>query len=85
MLPYFLTSPCAITLPSADDYATASMTDSVWDTYSWVVTGHQVKRFPLANSIFQSIQLEFSGTTSEQGMAIYGFEIDGLELEEVPY
>jgi hypothetical protein len=80
-----VSNPVAIILPSANDYATASITDSVWDTYSWVVTGHQVKRFPLANSIFQSIQLEFSGTTSEQGMAIYGFEIDGLELEEVPY
>lgn len=51
---------------------------------SWVRTQHIVKRFPLPNQYFQTLQVEFYGNAVDEGMSVYGFEIDGVELEEVP-
>lgn len=62
-----------------------TITDTVWDEDSWVSIKHIVKRFPLPNQFFQTIQIEFYGNATDEGMSIYGFELDGIQLEEVPY
>nr|DAJ02620.1 MAG TPA: hypothetical protein [Bacteriophage sp.] len=62
-----------------------SLTDTTWDNHSWVTTSHIVKRFPLPKQYFQTTQIEFYGNAVDEGMSIYGFEIDGIQLEEVPW
>lgn len=62
-----------------------SLTDTTWDNDSWVTTSHIVKRFPLPKQYFQTTQIEFHGNAVDEGMSIYGFEIDGIQLEEVPW
>lgn len=62
-----------------------SLTDTTWDNDSWVTTSHIVKRFPLPKQYFQTTQIEFYGKAVDEGMSIYGFEIDGIQLEEVPW
>jgi hypothetical protein len=62
-----------------------SLTDTTWDNDSWVTTSHIVKRFPLPKQYFQTTQIEFYGNAVDEGMSIYGFEIDGIQLEELPY
>ena len=37
------------------------------------------------NQIFQTMSVEFYGNGLNDGMCIYGFEIDGVQLEEVPW
>ena len=71
-------------------FSDETLTDTVWANASgttgdsWVRARHIVKRFPLANQYFQTLQIEFYGKGVNEGMSIYGFEIDGVELEEVP-
>lgn len=71
-------------------FSDETLTDTVWANAegtagdSWVRARHIVKRFPLANQYFQTLQIEFYGKGINEGMSIYGFEIDGVELEEVP-
>lgn len=67
------------------NYNDESITDTVWDNDSWVVSRQITKRFPLPNQYFETMQVEFYGNSVDEGMAIYGFEIDGVELEEVPF
>ena len=62
-----------------------SLTDTLWDEDSWTATKHTVKRFPLPNQFFQTIQVELCGNTTNEAMNIYGFEFHGIQLEEVPY
>lgn len=62
-----------------------SLTDTTWDNDSWVTISHIVKRFPLPKQYFQTTQIEFYGNAVDEGMSIYGFEIDGIQLEELPY
>lgn len=62
-----------------------SLTDTTWDKDSWVTTSHIVKRFPLPKQYFQTTQIEFYGNAVDEGMSIYGFEIDGIQLEELQY
>lgn len=62
-----------------------TLTDTVWDEFDWVDSSHIVKRFPLANQFFQSQQLEFYGKGENEGIALYGFELDRVEQEEVPW
>lgn len=62
-----------------------SLTDTTWDNDSWVTTSHIIKRFPLPKQYFQTTQIEFYGNAVDEGMSIYGFEIDGIQLEELPY
>lgn len=61
------------------------LTDSKWDEDSWVNTGQITKRFPIDRQYFQTLQIEFCGETEEQGIELYGFEIDGIQLTEVPW
>lgn len=52
---------------------------------SWVNTGQITKRFPLDRQYFQTLQIEFCGEADNQGIELYGFEIDGIQLTEVPW
>ena len=61
------------------------LTDSKWDEDTWVNTGQITKRFPIDRQYFQTLQIEFCGETEEQGIELYGFEIDGIQLTEVPW
>ena len=76
--------------PVSPVYGDETLTDTVWANAegtagdSWVRARHIVKRFPLANQYLQTLQIEFYGKGINEGMSIYGFEIDGVELEEVP-
>ena len=67
------------------DENTESITDTVWDEDSWVVSSYITTRFPLMNQIFQTMSVEFYGNGLNEAMCIYGFEIDGVQLEEVPW
>lgn len=67
------------------DLDDSTLTDTVWDEFEWVDSAHIVKRFPLPDQFFQSEQIEFYGNSLSDGMAIYGFELDRVELEEVPW
>lgn len=62
-----------------------SLTDTVWDEDSWTATKHTIKRFPLPNQYFQTIQIELCGNSTQESMNIYGFEFHGIQLEELPY
>ena len=61
------------------------LTDSKWDTSTWVNTGQITKRFPLDRQYFQTLQIEFCGEADNQGIELYGFEVDGIQLTEVPW
>lgn len=61
------------------------ITDTVWDEYNWSESGFLTRRFPLPDSFFQQIQIELAGKGDVQSMSCYGFEFDGLHLEEVPW
>ena len=52
---------------------------------TWVNTGQITKRFPIDRQYFQTLQIEFCGETEDQGIELYGFEVDGIQLTEVPY
>lgn len=73
------------------EFSEDTITDTVWANEegtsgdSWVITRHIVKRFPLPDQYFQTLQIEFSGNTIDNQLALYGFEIDGIDLEEVRY
>ena len=67
------------------NYSGETITDTVWDRDSWVISRQITKRFPLPDQYFETMQIEFYGNATDEGMAIYGFEIDGVELEEVPF
>lgn len=61
------------------------LTDTEWDNSTWVNTGQVTKRFPIDRQYFQTLQLEFCGEAINQGIELYGFEVDGIQLTEVPY
>ena len=52
---------------------------------TWVNTGQITKRFPIDRQYFQTLQIEFCGETEDQGIELYGFEVDGIQLTEVPW
>ena len=52
---------------------------------TWVNQGQITKRFPIDRQYFQTLQIEFCGETLTQGIELYGFEIDGIQLTEVPW
>lgn len=64
---------------------TSTLTDTTWDNNIWMDTIYTVKRFPLPDQFFQSEQIEFCGDTLDSNIAISGFEIDRVELEETPW
>lgn len=67
------------------NYTDNTITDTKWDEDSWVISRQLTKRFPIPDQYFETMQIEFYGNGIDEGMAIYGFEIDGVELEEVPF
>ena len=64
---------------------TDTLTDTVWDEYAWVKTGHITRRILLPNQYFQSLQFEFFGDALDENMYLYGFEVDGIQLTEHPW
>lgn len=77
-------------IPNKDYYnypepTTDTLTDTVWDEYAWVKTGHITRRILLPNQYFQSLQFEFFGDALDENMYLYGFEVDGIQLTEHPY
>lgn len=62
-----------------------NITDTTWNNYNWVLNKYSVKRFPLPRQFFQQMQIEFYGKGLDEGMRIFGFEIDGIQLEEVTW
>lgn len=52
---------------------------------SWINSGQVTKRFPIDRQYFQTLQLEFCGEAINQGIELYGFEVDGIQLTEVPW
>lgn len=64
---------------------TRSLTDTVWDESSWLAQGYQTKRFLLPNQYFQTVQYRFSGEALTDSICLAGFEVDGIQLTEVPY
>lgn len=52
---------------------------------TWVNTGQITKRFLIDRQYFQTLQIEFCGETEDQGIELYGFEVDGIQLTEVPW
>lgn len=83
--PKDIPDPTRIQLPDLSSYKEQSITDTYWDEDSWVISNHIVKRFPLPNQFFNTMQVTFYGNSLDTAIALYGFEIDGIELEEVPY
>lgn len=61
-----------------------TITDTYWDEDCWVRSGHGIKRFPLQNQFFTSLQIGFEGSDASNGLAIYGFELHRVEYEEAP-
>ena len=51
----------------------------------WVTAGQLTKRFPMDTQYFQTLQIEFCGDEFNQGLELYGFEVDGIQLTEVPW
>lgn len=51
----------------------------------WTKEGYETKRFLLPDQYFETIQYRFYGTTEDDSLAIAGFEIDGIQLTEVPW
>ena len=77
-------------IPNKDYYnypepTTDTLTDTVWDEYAWVKTGHITRRILLPNQYFQSLQFEFFGDALDENMYLYGFEVDGIQLTEHPW
>lgn len=62
-----------------------SNTDTEWDNYNWVDNGYKTKRILLSNQYFETIQYELYGETLDNIMIIDGFEVDGIQLTEVPH
>lgn len=76
------------------------LTDTVWDGseldppiegQEWSDGGFTTYRFPLATSFFQQMQIILAGnmenteSDTTQGMAVYGYELHGIDKEETPW
>ena len=73
-----------------------SLTDTIWDWMDedrpnneygdlWSGQGYLSKRFLLSDQYFETVQFSFFGTSSDNAMTLCGFEIDGIQLTEVPH
>lgn len=81
-----LKDPQKLTLyqPTEEEY-NQSITDTTWDNNTWVANKQIIKRFPLADQYFNTLQIEFYGNGLEDALALNGFELHGVELEETPW
>lgn len=68
-----------------DETPINTLTDTVWDNNLWVNIGYETKRMILSDQYFETIQYRFYGETSEDNLCIAGFEVDGIQLTEVPH
>lgn len=67
-----------------DEMPINTLTDTVWDNNLWVNVGYETKRMILSDQYFETIQYRFYGNSLEDNLCIAGFEVDGIQLTEVP-
>ena len=67
-----------------DEMPINTLTDTVWDNNLWVNIGYETKRMILSDQYFETIQYRFYGNSLEDNLCIAGFEVDGIQLTEVP-
>lgn len=62
-----------------------SITDTTLDTDLWSGAGYVTKRCILSNQYFETIQYKISGEVNGSSLCLAGFEIDGIQITEVPH
>ena len=62
-----------------------SITDTTLDTDLWSGVGYVTKRCILSNQYFETIQYKISGEVNGSSLCLAGFEIDGIQITEVPH
>lgn len=62
-----------------------SITDTTFDTDLWSGAGYVTKRCILSNQYFETIQYKISGEVNGSSLCLAGFEIDGIQITEVPH
>lgn len=62
-----------------------SITDTKLDSDLWSGAGYVTKRCILSNQYFETIQYKISGEVNGSSLCLAGFEIDGIQLTEVPH
>lgn len=62
-----------------------TLTNTVWNENTWSSEKYITKRFLLPDQYFETIQYRFYGNTLDNSLCISGFEIDGIQLTEVPW
>lgn len=72
--------------PDTEDKAwNKTLTNTVWDENTWSSERFITKRFLLSNQYFETIQYRFFGNSKDNSLCMAGFEIDGIQLTEVPH
>ena len=62
-----------------------SITDTTFDNDLWSGAGYITKRCILSNQYFETIQYKISGEVNGSSLCLAGFEIDGIQITEVPH
>lgn len=62
-----------------------SLTDTTWDNNLWVKLGFNTKRLLLSGQYFETIQYKLFGNSDKDSINIAGFEVDGIQINEVPW
>ena len=62
-----------------------SITDTTFDNDLWSGAGYVTKRCILSNQYFETIQYKISGEVNGSSLCLAGFEIDGIQITEVPH
>ena len=52
---------------------------------AWLDQGYVTKRMILPKQYYETVQFRFSGDTLNDSICLAGFEIDGIEITEVPH
>lgn len=52
---------------------------------AWLDQGYVTKRMILPKQYYETVQFRFSGDTLNDSICIAGFEVDGIEITEVPH
>lgn len=62
-----------------------SITDTTLDNDLWSGAGYVTKRCILSNQYFETIQYKIFGEVNGSSLCLAGFEIDGIQITEVPH
>lgn len=63
----------------------ANLTNTKFDEDLWSGVGYTTKRCILSNQYFETIQYRFYGDTDGTSLCLSGFEVDGIQITEVPH